>query len=208
MVLHPDDELLVEQIKKGSQEAFYRLVQRYQGTVYSLCYRMVGDAQEAEDLAQESFLRFYRTLNRFEPGSRLRPWLHRITANVCLDALRKRRVETLHLGDVLEGDDHPTTYNRDELPEEAFLCRELQRDVQNALLKLPVDYRVVLVLRYLEDLSYQEIAEALDVPVSTVETRLFRAKKMLGPILASPRRDGKEARHELRVERRSGPSLR
>lgn len=206
--MHPDDELLVEQIKKGNQGTFYRLVQRYQGTVYSLCYRMAGDAQEAEDLAQEAFLRFYRTLNSFQPGARLRPWLHKITANVCLDALRKRRVATLPLDELMEGENHPSTPHRDELPEDAYLCSETQRDVQSALLQLPGEYRVVLVLRYLEDLSYQEIAEVLDVPLTTVETRLFRAKKMFSPILASPQRDGKEARHGLPVERRSGSSLR
>lgn len=207
-MLHPDDALLLEQIKKGNQDAFYHLIQRHQGTVYSLCYRMSGDPQEAEDLAQESFLRFFRSLDSFRSGARIKPWLHKITANVCLDSLRKRKAATLPLDDLLEGEGHPSTLRRDEMPEDAYLCRELQSEVQCALLRLPAEYRIVLVLRYLEDLSYQEIAETLDVPVSTVETRLFRAKKMIGPILAPFHRDGKESGYELPVERRSGSSLR
>lgn len=199
------DELLIERARKGSQEAFAHLVRRHQGTVYSLCYRFTGNAAEAEDLAQESFLRFYRSLSKFRPGAPLRPWLHKITANTCLDALRKQKGTTLPLDDILEGPSEPRTRARDDLPEEAYLQREARLDVQQALLRLPGEYRIALVLRYLEDLSYQEVADALGVPLSTVETRIFRAKKMLGRILASVTAEGKEeAHHGLHVERRAG----
>jgi len=202
------DEMLVEQVRKGSQVAFAELVRRHQNAVYSLCYRLVGNAAEAEDLAQEAFLRLYRSAGQFRAGARLRPWLHKITTNVCLDALRKRKETTLPLDDVIAGDIQPHVHSVDELPEEAYLNREKRLDVQQALLRLPGEYRVALVLRYLEDLSYQEVADALGVPLSTVETRLFRAKKLLGQILGSPNGMGKEEpSHELHVARRSGVSL-
>lgn len=209
-ILHPhSDEVLIQQARKGSQQAFSQLVQRHQGSVYSLCYRMVGNPAEAEDLAQEAFLRLYRSLDSFKAGGRLRPWLHRITANVCMDQLRRRREATLPLDELMASENGPSTHRRDELPEDAYLSRETRLDVQQALLRLPGEYRVALVLRYLEDLSYQEIAEALGVTLSTVETRIFRAKKMLGRILASPHEGGKEGpSHELHVERGAGLPLR
>jgi RNA polymerase sigma-70 factor, ECF subfamily len=188
----PDtDEGLIELVQKGRQDAFSQLVLRHEGAVYSLCYRMTMNVTEAEDLAQESFLRFYRSIDRFQPGARLRPWLRKIVVNVCLDALRRRKAPPLPLEELVAGGMHPQVHSRDELPEAAYLSREAKLDVQAALLRLPVEYRMALVLRYLEELSYQEIADALGIPVSTIETRLFRAKKMLGPILASPMGTGK-----------------
>jgi RNA polymerase sigma-70 factor, ECF subfamily len=208
--LYPqDDELLVEQVRKGTQSAFSALVQRHQGAIYSLCYRMTGDPQEAEDLAQEAFLRLYRSLGSFRPGTRLRPWFHRIAVNVCLDALRKRREATVPLEALLQMESQPRAASREEMPEEAYLSQEVRAEVQRALLKLPGDYRAALVLRYLEDLSYQEVAEVLGVPVSTVETRLFRAKKMLATVLAARNEGGKEgASNGLHVERGAGLPLR
>jgi RNA polymerase sigma-70 factor, ECF subfamily len=204
-----DDELLVEQVRKGNQGAFSLLVQRHQGAIYSLCYRMTGDPQEAEDLAQEAFLRLYRSVGGFRPGTRLRPWFHRIAVNVCLDALRKRREATVPIDRLLEMESQPRTASREEMPEEAYLGREIRAEVQQSLLSLPADYRAPLVLRYLEDLSYQEIAEVLGVPVSTVETRLFRAKKMLARVLAARNEGGKEgASNGLHVERGTGLPLR
>lgn len=186
------DEMLVERSKNGSQEAFAELVRRYEASVYSLCYRTVGDAGEAEDLAQETFLRLYRGLGKFRSGARLRPWLHKIAANVCLDALRKRKDATLSLDEMREGQSVPPIPRGGPLPEEVCLGREAQTAVHQALLQLPGEYRVALVLRYLEGLSYQEVADALGVPLSTVETRILRAKKMLGQVLTSPTVGGKE----------------
>lgn len=186
------DEQLVDASARGSREAFSALVQRHQNVVYSICYRTVGDPLEAEDLAQETFLRLYRALGAFRRGARLRPWLRKIAVNVCLDALRKRKDTTLSLDERSEGAFMAPTPHGETLPEEAFLAREAEARVQQALLQLPGDYRVALVLRYLEELSYQEVADALGVPLSTVETRIFRAKKMLGQLLTSPADGGKE----------------
>lgn len=195
------DESLIEQVQKGSQEAFSMLVNRHETSVYSLCYRMTGDRAEAEDLAQESFLRVYRALGKFRKGARLKPWLLKIAANACLDLLRKKKQETLSLDSLMAVEDGPVSLREDEHPENAYLLEEAMGDVQMALLHLPVDYRVALVLRYLEDLSYQEVADTLGVPLSTVETRIYRAKKALAQILVSPNMRGeKEACNELYLD--------
>ncbi len=194
------DEQLVEEARKGRHEAFGQLVERHQGFVYSLCYTLAGRQAEAEDLAQESFVRLYRSLGAFRRGAALRPWLRKITTNVCLDALRKRREATLPIEDVLGSADEPSARASDELPEEALLAREARRDVRDLLTRLPVDYRAVLALRYLEDLSYQEIADALAVPTSTVETRLFRARRALARALGPPTGEASEPSADPRKE--------
>jgi len=205
----PSDEVLVEQARRGNQASFAELVRRHQNGVYSLCYRLLGDAAEAEDLAQEAFLRLYRSLPKFRVDALLWPWLRKLTANVCIDALRKRKPAAMPLEDLGQDGGEPRVGAADELPEDAYLGREARLDVQKALLRLPPDYRAALVLRYLEDLSYQEVAEALGVPLSTVETRLFRARKMLGQLLVSAQNPGKEGiSHDLHVARGAGLSLR
>lgn len=205
----PSDEVLVEQARRGNQASFAELVRRHQDGVYSLCYRLMGDAAEAEDLAQEAFMRLYRSLTKFRAGALLWPWLRKLTTNICLDALRKRKPAAMPLEDMGQDGWEPRVGAADELPEDAYLGHEARMDVQKALLRLPPDYRAALVLRYLEDLSYQEVAEAIGVPLSTVETRLFRAKRMLGQLLVSAHNPGKEGTsHDLHLARRAGLSLR
>ncbi|MHB1132819.1 MAG: sigma-70 family RNA polymerase sigma factor [Chloroflexota bacterium] len=200
----PSDESLAERAGKGDQAAFAELVRRHQNGVYSLCYRLLGAPAEAEDLAQEAFLRLYRSLPHYRAGAPLWPWLRKLATNACLDALRKRKTATMPLDDLGQDGWQPQVGAADELPEVAYLSREARNDVHEALLRLPPDYRAALVLRYLEDLSYQEVSEALGVPLSTVETRLFRAKKMLGQLLGLARSMGKEGTsRELHVVRRA-----
>ena len=189
-----NDEALVSRVCEGEQEAFAQLVQQHQGAVYSLCYRMSGDAAEAEDLAQEAFMRFYRSVKQFRPGARLRPWLHRITANVRLDALRQRqrREPMLSLDEPGTGSTEPPALRQEEMPEASYLAGEARDAVQQALLRLPGEYRIVLVLRYLEVLSGQGFAETLGLPLSTVEARIFRAKKMIAPLLVPSQAGGEE----------------
>ena len=201
MLDSPTDARLVERARKGDGAAFAEIVSRHGGTIYSVCYRLAGEPAAAEDLAQEAFLRLYRTLDKFRPDAELRPWLYRLTANVCLDALRRREAATTPLDVLAEAGAEPSVERPDEQPEVALLRREERLDVQRALLQLPADYRAALVLRYLEDLSYREIADALGVPVSTVETRIFRAKRMLAEIVAPTARSEGATTSEKGAER-------
>lgn len=158
----------------GDQTAFAALVERYQGAVYNLCYRMLGSPAEAEDAAQDVFLRAWTQLHTFQQDRRFSTWLLAIASHWCIDLLRRRRQTFVPL----DGISLWATSDEPE-PEEAALDRE-QRDAVRALLEtLPPKYRLVTTLRYFNDLSYLEIAQLTGLSESAVKTQLHRARKML-----------------------------
>jgi RNA polymerase sigma-70 factor (ECF subfamily) len=179
-----EEAQLSRQALAGDQEAFAALVGRYSGAVYNQAYRMLSNAQEAEDAVQEVFLRAYRRLDSYDPGRRFITWLLTIGSNYCIDRLRRRRMNWLTLDDVAFW-----LTSNEAGPERSALLGERQRQVQAALRQLPAGYRSVTVLRYWHDLSYLEIAEALSLTEATVKTRLHRARKMLRDALGA---DGEE----------------
>ncbi len=161
---------------EGDQNAFAELVYTYQDAVYNLCYRMLYDRGEAEDAAQEAFLRAYLHLNRYDPARSFKTWLLTIASNYCIDRIRRRRMQWLSLDDPLPN----LTLREDEPePEEASILRERSEAIQNMLSRLPPDYRAAVVLRYWYDYSYVEIADILDTTESAIKSRLFRARQML-----------------------------
>jgi RNA polymerase sigma-70 factor (ECF subfamily) len=173
----PDAELM-QQVARGDHEAFNILVQKYRPPVLNMAFRYVGDRGEAEDLAQEAFLRVYEARHRYRPTAQFSTWLYRIVANVCLDARRRRwarpveSLEALGEGDRIEDDRSPS-------PHEAVERTELQAAVRAAIAALPPRQRLAVILHRYEGRSYQEIADALDCSVSAVETLLHRAKQNL-----------------------------
>lgn len=175
-----DEARWVQQTLAGNQTAFARLVERYTGAVYNQAYRMLNDAQEAEDAVQEIFLRAYTRLASFDQQRRFSTWLLTVGTNYCIDRLRRRRQSWLTLDDVAFW--LPSTQPG---PEGSALKREQREAVQAALQRLPETYRLVTVLRYWHDCSYQEIAEITGLTESTVKTRLHRARKMLIDALAA-----------------------
>jgi RNA polymerase sigma-70 factor (ECF subfamily) len=184
MDLLAEEAQLARRAQAGDQTAFADLVARYTGAVYNQAYRMLGNAQEAEDAVQEVFLRAYRRLDSYDPGRRFVTWLLTIGSNFCIDRLRRRRMNWLTLDDVAFW-----LTSGEAGPERSALEGERQRHVQRALGQLPESYRSVTVLRYWHDLSYLEIAEALSLTEATVKTRLHRARKMLREALGA---DGEE----------------
>lgn len=163
----------------GDQAAFARLVERYTGAVYNLCYRMLANQQDAEDAAQEIFVRAYTRLSSFDRARRFSTWLLSIASNYCIDRLRRRRFAWLTLDDVAFW-----LPSGDRGPEGSALQRERDDVVQRALQQLPEQYRLVTLLRYWYDMSYDEIAEQTGLSESALKTRLHRARKMLGGLLA------------------------
>ena len=169
-----DQELLwLAQARRGDQAAFARLVGAYQRPVYNLCYRMLGNASEAEDAAQETFVRMYTKLHTYQPERKLSSWVLSIASHYCIDRLRRRRGVWLSL------DDEPIatmlpSHNRG--PEEIALREESRDEVQRLVDTLPAAYRVPLILRYWHDLSYAEIAEVMGLTVQAVKSRLHRAR--------------------------------
>jgi RNA polymerase sigma-70 factor (ECF subfamily) len=168
----------VDQALKGDRAAFGQLMHRYAGAVYNLAYRMLGNAEDAEDASQEIFLRAYTRLTSFDRQRRFSTWLLSIGSNYCIDRLRRRRFAWLTLEDAAFA-----LPSKERGPERTALDHERQAIVQRALQKLPENYRAVTVLRYWNDLSYEEIARVTGLTESTIKTRLHRARHMLAEAL-------------------------
>lgn len=175
------DQELVLQVLDGDQQAFSDLVERYQKSVYNLTYRMLGNAGEAEDAAQEAFLRAYQHLKRYDPSRSFKTWVLSIASNHCIDRIRKRRLTWLSIDEPLPH--HPALNSNAPLPETSAVDGERNAMIQALLEELEPDYRMAVVLRYWYDMSYTEIAEAMDTTESAIKSRLFRARRMLADIM-------------------------
>ena len=185
-----NDQQLVQRVQKGDRSAFDLLVLKYQHRVLKLVGRFVSNPAEAEDVAQDAFLKAYRALPSFRGESAFYTWLYRIAINTAknsLVAMRRRPVDfDLDLQDPDQFDRHAKLKEVDT-PERVLLTEEIRQVVQGAMEQLPEDLRTAIVLRELDGLSYEEIAEAMDCPVGTVRSRIFRAReaidKRLKPLL-------------------------
>jgi RNA polymerase sigma-70 factor (ECF subfamily) len=162
---------------RGNAAAFTHLVEAYQRPVYNLAYRMLGNAGEAEEAAQETFLRVYTQLGTYQPGRKFSSWLLSIASHHCIDVLRRRRLTWLSI----EDEEAPAEMLTSDGPgpEDTMLLNEQETTVRKMLATLPPDYRLPVVLRYWNELSYEEIAEATHSTVSAVKSKLFRARAML-----------------------------
>jgi RNA polymerase sigma-70 factor (ECF subfamily) len=179
-----DHELeLVASVLAGNQEAFGELVELYQRPVYNLTYRMLGESGEAEDAAQEAFLRAYQHLDRYDSTRPFKTWLLSIASNYCIDRLRKRRLTWLSIEEPLPP--HPSLTSSEGEPEDAALSGERHAAIQALLTELAPEYRAAVVLRYWYDMSYTEIAEMLDTTESAIKSRLFRARQSLAEKMES-----------------------
>jgi RNA polymerase sigma-70 factor (ECF subfamily) len=169
---------LIRQAQAGNREAFGNLVERHQRYVYNLALRVVGDPQDAEDLAQEAFVRAWLAIANFRQEARFRTWLFRIVTNLCYNRLPGLRRELSRLGeDCLAEvpDDSPPALD----PAAGMEAEEIRATLHGQIDRLPESYRLLIVLRYQQALSYEEIARVVSLPVGTVKTGLFRAKDRL-----------------------------
>jgi RNA polymerase sigma-70 factor (ECF subfamily) len=196
--MNKNDEILVENAKKGDYQAFEDLVNRYESKVYRLALRMLRTPEDAEDALQESFLQVYRGLKNFEGRSSFSTWLYRLATNVCLMKIRHRSTEPSHLlplEDYLphhEGGGHSPLDDWAERPEDVLLTKESKEKMIEAMEKLPVDYRAVFMLRDVEGLSNVEVGDALGISVAAVKSRLHRARLALRGMLSGYFEKGKE----------------
>lgn len=167
--------------REGDQAAFGRLVAAYQTPVYNLAYRMLGNAGEAEEAAQETFFRAYTHLHSYDPQRPFRSWLLSIASHYCIDRLRRRRITWLSLDDEIAAPDRLAGDRPD--PEAAMVQREREDRIQQLLAALSPTDRAAITLRYWYDCSYEEIAEALNLTVSAVKSRLHRARRALAKMI-------------------------
>jgi RNA polymerase sigma-70 factor, ECF subfamily len=173
-VSDPPDAHLVARFQAGDQHAFVVLMERHERRIYNLAFRMLGRSEDARDATQDAFLSCFRHLGSFRGDSAFSTWIHRIAVNACYDLIRKR-TPTVSLDDQI-GEPAVSPDHGDQAA--------VATDVQRALLRIPVEFRAALVMHEVLDLPVEEIAEALDVPIGTVKSRLHRGRVAMGRILA------------------------
>ena len=166
--------LLISRARGGDREAFGALVEQYRDNVYRLAYRMCGNAYDADEAAQEAFVAAWRALPNFRGDAKFSTWLYRLTTNAAIDVMRReKRHQTVGDGEMVDLADDADS------PQERVERTEQQEAVQKALATLSEEYREVLLLRYMEELDYAEIADVLQLPSGTVKSRINRAKAAL-----------------------------
>jgi RNA polymerase sigma-70 factor (ECF subfamily) len=176
-----EEQVWLNQAREGDKEAFGRLIGAYQGPVFNLAYRMLGNSDEAEQAAQEAFIRAWTRLGSYDPAHKFSTWLLSITSNFCIDLLRKRRALLLSIDEPLPA--HPALMSEPgHLPETQAVEGEQEAMVARLLATLPDDYRQAIVFRYWYDMSYDEIAEVMETTVSAIKSRLFRARRQLAEV--------------------------
>ncbi len=178
--MNSDDKLWIVRAREGDDAAFAQLVEVYQRPVFNVCYRMLGDLAEAEDAAQETFIRAYTRLASYDPDRKFSSWLLSIASHYCVDQLRRRRLGLVSWDNLL-----PCHWLFDPRPgpEEVTLNHEEQGAVRELLNTLPPNYRAAVILRYWHELSYEEIAEALNSTTPAIKSRLFRARQMMAQVV-------------------------
>ena len=190
-----DKDLVIEALN-GSEAAYRELLERFRRPVFSLIYRMVGDREVAEDLAQESFVKAFNNLDSYNPSYRFSSWLFKIANNHAIDHLRRARLQTVsihgspHAADAeREEETRIVLESHDETPEQEILALELGGEIELAIQELRTEYQTVVILRHIENRPYEEIAEIMDVPIGTVKTFLHRARTELREALSHLRED-------------------
>jgi len=180
-----EEQAVIRRVREGDQEAFAQLVTAHEKQVYNLCLRMVTNPEDAQDLAQEAFLKAWRGLAFYKGDSSFATWLYRLTSNVCIDFLRRqKRRPTVSLTVDDEAEDWELSVpDTALLPEQQVEQKELQRDIAAAMDQLGEEFRMILTLRIMQELSYEQIAEVMDLKVGTVKSRLARARIKLKNIL-------------------------
>lgn len=172
----------IKQVLNGNQDAYTEIVDLYQARLYQVCYRMLGNKHEAEDITQEAFLRAFINLHSFDQKRKFSTWIFRIATNLCIDRIRKKKPD-YHLDAQVPGTDGLDMYSQiaasEELPVEQLEKMEMQERIQYEINRLPDKYRSVIVLKYMEELPLQEISEILDLPLGTVKTRIHRGREAL-----------------------------
>lgn len=168
-----DEARVVQDALKGSQRAYTSLLNGHRRAVYNLMRRMVGDEEEALDLSQQAFIKAFRSLASFDPSFSFRSWIMSIASRTAIDFLRKRRLETVSLDEIGE------TRSKGTTPEAELARKETRQSIDRAVDSLPPEYRIAILLRHMEGLSYEEMARVLDLPMGTVKSRVYRGREIL-----------------------------
>lgn len=178
-----DERELIARLQKRDEAAFEELIRQYEKKVYTLCFRMCGNSEDAEEAAQDAFLALWRGIDRFRQESSLSTWIYRLATNACIDTLRRRKKQS---GSISLDDEElfVDAVDTSPQPQETVEHRESQKLLQEGLSALPEEYRKVLILREIEGLSYTEIAESASIELGTVKSRISRGRSLLRNFLS------------------------
>ena len=176
------DEEIIEKIKHGAIELFEIIVTRYQRKLVNYIYRMISDFESSMELSQEVFIKVYSSLDKYNPSYKFTTWVHRIASNATIDWMRKKKIDAYSL-DTNDNEDIPSLSHqvpsKELSPLQNLEMGQLQRRIEKAIDELPYIYKQLIVLRHINELSYEEIAEAVELPLGTVKNRIFRGREML-----------------------------
>ncbi|MBW4890736.1 sigma-70 family RNA polymerase sigma factor [Mucilaginibacter sp. HMF5004] len=187
-----NDFSLVVRAKEGDQKAYADLMHRYKDSIYFMALKMVNNKEDAMDLTVETFAKAFEKLDKYQPEFAFSTWLFRVGTNNCIDFIRKKKLNTQSINGMVDddGDERPLQIKSDTLnPEEVSMKKEQTQTLKVLIDSLPPRYRNLIVLRYFDELAYEEIAEQLDLPLGTVKAQLFRARYLLGNIVNTRKRD-------------------
>ncbi len=181
------DQEIIQQIQAGDIDAYKNIVDRYSSQLLNLCYRYLQSTEEAEDATQEVFLKAYSALTDWEPRAQFKTWLYRIAINHCLNIVRRQKIIRFQSLQKMQEDVSPTRISglsHQEPADSVLVTQQKEELIRYFLQQLSESYRHVLILYFYQQLSYKEIAEILNISLSSVESRLFRAKKKLAKIIS------------------------
>jgi RNA polymerase sigma-70 factor (ECF subfamily) len=181
-----EDYKLIKLCLKGKREVFAQLVDKYNKRVYNMAYRLTSNPEKAKDIAQDAFIKIYKSLDRYDPKYKFSNWLLKTVSNLCIDYHRTRAQNTASLEVILSSGAenailaHQMAHNTTETElEDRLEAAELQSVIREGIELLPIDYRAVVVLRHIQNLSYKEISQMLNLPMGTIKARIHRARKLL-----------------------------
>lgn len=180
-----NDEELVKRVKKGDIDAFEEIIAKYEKRVFGLIYNVIKNENEIEDVAQEVFMKVYKNIDKFKGNSSLYTWIYRITTNLCLDYIKKKK-EVIYIDEKLQLDDGEVDFqipSDEKLQDELYEEKELKEKLQKSIAKLPEKQQMMIVLRDIKGLSYEEISEILEMKLGTVKSQINRARLKLKDLL-------------------------
>jgi len=187
-----NDFHLVVKARQGDQKAYADLMQRYKDSIYFMVLKMVNNREDAMDLTVETFAKAFEKLDKYQPEFAFSTWLFRVATNNCIDFIRKKKLNTMSIHGMTndDGEEKQLDIKSDVLnPEESSIKKQQTQELKMLIESLPARYRNLITLRYFDELSYEEIAVQLDLPLGTVKAQLFRARFLLGNIINRVKRD-------------------
>jgi RNA polymerase sigma-70 factor (ECF subfamily) len=177
------EQQLIKDAQAGDREALITLLREIETHVYRTAYYLLGNEQDAMDASQEALIRIYTKIHSYEEKAQFKTWVQRIVTNICIDKFRRHR-PTVSI------EEHNMVFSTDNNVESHLITSSVARDIREAIDQLPEHHKAVVVLRYLQDFSYKEIAESLDLPLNTVKSYLFRARQQLQNLLQDYQKGG------------------